>query len=312
MPGEARLRQAGGVFALIVLAALTGVLSGREAGRLAKEEAPERLVAGEVFSDCPVCPQMVVVPPGSYKMGSPPSEDGRYDSEGPVHEVHVAGFSAGIYEVTRVEYSHFVSATGHSTESCYTFEDGSLEERFGRDWRRPGLPQTNHDPVVCVDWHDARSYAAWLSRKTGRSYRLLSESEWEYVARAGTTTPFHYGETMSPEQANYNGDTVYGSGSKGENRQRTVAVGSFAANRFGLYDVHGNVWEWTQDCWSENYEGAPADGSARESGDCMRRILRGGCWYSALGDIRSATRYGYAPGLRYSNAGFRIARTLTP
>jgi len=279
----------------------------KEAERLAREaaekEKAERLKAGRVFRDCDVCPEMVVVPPGSFTMGSPPSEKGRFDNEGPVHRVNIAySFAVGVLEVTRGEYSHFVSAAGHSyKDSCWTFEGGEVKERSGRDWRRPGFSQTGRDPVVCVSWGDAQGYVRWLSGKTGKRYRLLSESEWEYAARAGTTTAYHFGGSISSSQANF-----------GVNENKTVSAGSYPPNAFGLHDVHGNVWEWTQDCWNENYQDAPGNGSGWESGDCSRRVLRGGSWDVDPRYLRSANRVRNTVGLRNLNSGFRVARTLTP
>ena len=275
----------------------------------------ERLVRkwpeGKKFRDCEECPEMVVVPAGTYRMGSPASEEGRDDNEGPVHRVTIAQpLAVGVYEVTRGEYARFVSATGHATgNACWTLEDSTLRKWSGVNWRNPG--QRAEHPVVCVSWADAQAYVRWLSEETGEGYRLLSEAEWEYVARAGTTTAFHTGATISTGQANYDGDSTYGSGRKGEYREQTVAVGSFPANGFGLHDVHGNVWEWTQDCWNAGYGGAPSDGRAWESGKCSWRVLRGGSWFSAPRDLRSAKRVGSASGGRSNNNGFRVARTLT-
>ena len=167
-------------------------------------------------------------------------------------------------------------------------------------------------PVIMVSWDDAQSYVRWLSERTGERYRLLSESEWEYVARAGTTTPFHFGSTISTDQANYNGNYTYGGGRKGVYREKTISVGSFGANAWGLHDVHGNVWEWVGDCWYGSYTGAPADGSAWARGDCAKRVLRGGSWLNLPRYLRSANRYRLPPAYRSFNLGFRIARTLTP
>ena len=269
---------------------------------------------GEVFRDCPQCPEMVVVPAGSFTMGSPPSEGGRYDREGPRHRVRISGpFAVGRYEVTRGEYGRFVSATGHSSDdSCFTWDGNEWKWRSGYGWRNPGYSQTDRDPVACVSWKDARSYAGWLSRKTGKGYRLLSESEWEYSARAGTTGPFHTGWTISTDWANYRGGSVYGSGPKGVYRRKTVPVGSFAPNGFGLHDMHGNVWEWVEDCWNVRYAVAPADGSPRENGECGRRILRGGSWGGKPRNLRSAVRFGVETGVRYVIYGFRVAWTLAP
>ena len=276
--------------ALDMLAEVTPLVSPEERER-------ERLRAGRVFSDCDVCHEMVVVPAGSFMMGSPSWEEGRDDDEGPVHQVNIARpFAAGVREVTFAEWDACVADGG-----CYGYSPG--DEGWGRGKR----------PVINVIWEEARGYVRWLSAETGKEYRLLSESEWEYAARAGTTTPFHYGSTISTGQANYNGNYTYGSGAKGEYRGRTVPVGSFPANQFGLHDVHGNVWEWTQDCWNHNYQGAPTDGSAWESGDCSRRVLRGGSWNLDPRDLRSADRDRFATGVRSIGVGgFRVARTLTP
>jgi formylglycine-generating enzyme required for sulfatase activity len=165
--------------------------------------------------------------------------------------------------------------------------------------------------VVCVSWDDANAYANWLAKKTGTPYRLPSEAEWEYAARASTTTPFWWGSSITPSQANYDGNYVYAGGSKGVYRQGTVLVSSFAANPWGLYNVHGNAWQWTADCWHDNYTGAPADGSAWTTGDCSRgRVVRGGSWDFLPRYLRAAFRYrGTAENL---SSGFRLARTLPP
>ena len=269
---------------------------------------------GEVFRDCGECPEMVVVPAGSFTMGSPPSEEGRQDNEGPQHRVRISEpFAVGRYEVTRGEYGRFVSATGHSSgDSCRTLDGNKWKSRSGYRWRNPGYSQTDRDPVACMSWNDAKRYAEWLSRKTGKGYRLLSESEWEYAARAGTTGPFHTGGTISTDQANYYGRVVYGSGRKGVWWKKTLPVGSFAPNGFGLHDMHGNVWEWVEDCWNGSYAGAPADGSAWKSGNCGRRVLRGGSWFSLPWNLRSAFRHWFEAGIRNLDLGFRVARTLAP
>ena len=219
----------------------------------------------------------------------------------------------GVYEVMRAQWSKFVSSTGHYTgNSCWTYENREWEERSGQDWSNAGFSQSDSHPVVCVSWEDARAYVKWLSRGTAETYRLLSESEWEYVARAGTTTTFHFGSMISTDEANYDGKHTYGSGRKGRYRKKTVPVGSFAANRFGLHDVHGNVREWVADCWNESYHGAPRDGCARVRGDCSKRVLRGGSWNNLPRVLRSANRNRNSSGNRSNFIGFRIARTLTP
>ncbi|MBC6414741.1 MAG: SUMF1/EgtB/PvdO family nonheme iron enzyme, partial [Chromatiales bacterium] len=254
-------------------------------------EVGERGSTPGTFRDCSNCPQMVRVPSGSFLMGSPEDEPDRYSDEGPQHRVTIPQpFAVGKYEVTRGQFEAFVNATGYDA---------------GVDWRHPGF---NAHPVVYVSWHDAQAYVDWLTRSTGKSYRLLSEAEWEYVARAGTTTAYHFGNTINPSQANYD---------YGQYNQGTVAVGHYPANAFGLHDVHGNVWEWVEDCSHDDYDGAPADGSAWVSSCRYRysrefRVLRGGSWNESPRFLRSAYRGGNVASDRVSNVGFRVARTLTP
>ena len=202
---------------------------------------------------------------------------------------------------------------------------GKYEVTF-REWdacrHGGGCSHTPHDegwgrgrrPVVNVSWTDAQAYVSWLSRVTGKHYRLLTESEWEYVARAGTTGPFHFGSTISTDQANYDGDYPYGSGIKGMYRGKTVPVGSFPSNAFGLHDVHGNVWERVEDCLHWNYLRAPSDGSAWVSaGNCHTRVYRGGAWANGPKHVRAARRgVVNSSDSRSSAIGFRVARTLTP
>ena len=272
---------------------------------------------GDTFRDCPGCPEMVVVPSGRFRMGSPESEAGRYDDEGPVRQVTIARpFAVGVNEVTRGEFARFVSATGRSMgNACWTYEGGEWKERSGRHWRSPGFSQTDSHPVVCVNWSDAKAYVRWLSGETGEAYRLLSEAEWEYVARAGTRTARYWGEDERGQCRYANGvDETFGwSGAFCEDgHARTAPVGSYEANPFGLYDVHGNVGEWVEDCWNDSYYGAPSNGSAWESGECGRRVLRGGSWSYGPWDLRAANRLRNTSGVRDYDLGFRVARTLTP
>ena len=279
----------------------------REEARRRAEAARKQRQPGETFRDCAACPQMVIVPAGSYRIGSPLHEVGRYDDEGPVHQVTIGQpFAVGVYEVTVGDYGRFVGATGYAgRNSCSTYGEEGWEERPGRTWRDPGFRQTEQDPVVCMNWEDARAYVAWLSGETSKRYRLLSEAEWEYVARAGTTTRYYWGDAIGRNRAN-----CKGCGSQWDGRQ-TAPVGSFEANRFGLHDALGNVWEWVLDCWNESYVGAPSDGRAWEGGDCNRRVLRGGSWIDSPRDLRSAIRGGYTPAvIRPLDSGFRIARSL--
>jgi formylglycine-generating enzyme required for sulfatase activity len=250
------------------------------------------------FRDCPNCPEMVVVPAGTFTMGSPANEPERSSSEEQVRVTIPAPFAAGRYAVTFNEWDACVADGG-----CSGYKP--KDQGWGRGKR----------PVINVSWDDAKAYAAWVSRKTGKTYRLLSESEREYVTRAGTTTPFWWGSSITPKQANYNGsvDPYEGGGSKGENRQSTVPVDSFEPNPWGLYQVHGNVLEWTLDCWNGSNTGNPGDGHARTTGDCSRRVVRGGSWVSNPQELRSAYRYWNTPGVRdFNKFGFRLARTLHP
>ena len=254
---------------------------------------------GTELSECETCPLMIVVPSGSYVMGSPRSEEMHHSSQEPQHRVEIPyHFTVGKYEVTFREWDACVEAGGCSHNP----------DDLGRG--------RGSQPVVDVNWEDAREYVSWLSRKTGENYRLLSESEWEYVARADTTGPFHFGSTISTDQANYDGHYTYGEGRRGIRRIETVPVGSFPGNGFGLHDVHGNVFEWVEDCWHDSYDGAPSDGSAWVSGgDCSQRVLRGGSYMNEPWTLRAATRVrleAASPWSRHADLGFRVARTLTP
>ena len=281
--------------------------------------------AGKTFRDCAGCPVMVAVPAGSFTMGSPSHEAGRKKWEGPQHRVTIRQpFAVGKYEVTRAEFARFVAATGHATgNSCWTWEDGDVKERSDRGWRNPGFGQSGRDPVTCVSWHDAQQYVRWLSNRTGKRYRLLSESEWEYAARAGTTTARYWGDDTSAQCGYANGadgvfkerysDWKWGNASCRDGSVHTSPVGRYRANRFGLHDLLGNVWEWVEDCGHKSYRGAPSDGNAwTAGGNCGRRVLRGGSWYSFPGILRAAVRFRLTAGFRINYIGFRVARTLSP
>ena len=240
---------------------------------------------GDVFRDCPSCPEMVMIPAGTFRMGSPESEEGHGRDERPQHQVTLRSFALGATEVTFDEWDACVRGGGCGSRR-------PSDQGWGRGAR----------PVINVSWDDAQAYVSWLSAETRRSYRLPSESEWEYAARAGTTTPFHTGTAISTDQANYRG---------GRYRERTTPVRTFAPNAFGLYDVHGNVWEWVADCPSFTYRGAPDDGTAWiPGGRCPSRVLRGGSWADPPPSLRSANRLGSAVGVRSFTAGFRVARML--
>ena len=252
---------------------------------------------GVSFQDCRNCPEMVIVPSGSFTMGSPIFEQENASSEQPQHEVTIAKpFAVGKFAVTFAEWDDCVAAGG-----CGGYKPDDV-----------GWGRSDH-PVIKVSWNDAKAYVAWLSKKTGAAYRLLSEAEREYAARAGTTTPFWWGSTIAPDQANYDGTSIYaGGGSKGEWWKKPVPVQSFKPNPWGLHQVHGNVWEWGEDCWHASYDGAPKDGSAWTTEGCESRVLRGGSWYNYPRYLRSACRNNYLTSDRSSTAGFRVARTLNP
>jgi formylglycine-generating enzyme required for sulfatase activity len=270
----------------------------------------------EWFKDCPGCPEMVVVPAGQFMMGSPGSEAQREDAELQVHVAIPRPFAVARYAVTRGEFASFMRSSAHKIEGdclvAVSWEANAWKPGPGVSWRSPGFEQNDRHPVVCVNWEDAKAFAAWVSKKTGMAYRLLSESEREYVARAGTSTPFWWGASISPDQANYQASLLpyRGGGATGEFRKATVAVDSFGLNPWGLFQVHGNVYEWTEDCWNETNHGNPANGQARTTGDCSRRVRRGGSWINYPQFLRAAIRRSDRLTARAYNFGFRLARTL--
>ena len=244
---------------------------------------------GETFQDCVECPKMVVIPSGSFRMGSPARERGDRN-ERPLHRVRIDyQFAVGVYEVTFDEWYACIDGGG-----CGNYVPGIPDNSWDRENR----------PVINVSWEDAQSYVRWLSARTGKTYRLLSESEWEYVARAGTETAYSWGDSIGVNRANCRG---CGSAWDGE---QPAPVGSFAANAWGVYDMHGNVREWVQDCIKEDYEDVPADGSAWKSEDCSKRVLRGGAWYLNPSYLRSADRDWFTTGYRHDSIGFRVARSF--
>ena len=290
-------------------------------------------VTASGFRDCDDCPEMAVVPAGTFRMGCV-SGEGCRNNEHPVHGVEVASFALSKYEVTRGQFAAFVAATAHVARGCSVY---ALEVRsFARDrwgwefdpqasWEAPGFEQREIEPVVCVSWEDAKAYVRWLSRETGQDYRLPSEAEWEYAARAGTTTPFYWGARVNEHCSHGNGTdrtaertfrprwstSAWSSSDCTDGVARTAAVGSYNPNAFGLYDMAGNVNEWAEDCWHDNYAGGPRDGSAWTSGgDCDSRVIRGGSWNYRVESLRSADRIGPSTGGRRSTRGFRVARTF--
>lgn len=289
----------------------------------ASNEEGGDMAAGHTFKDCDTCPEMIVVPGGAYVMGSPEGERRRRKNEGPQRQVSIRKFAAGVYEVTRGEYRRFLNETGRSTGNrCNTFEEGKWRRRSKRNLNSPGFSQTDSHPVVCVSWHDAKAYVKWLSRKTGHRYRLLSEAEWEYAARAGNQGPRFWGSSASALCRFANGGDLALKEKHPSWKRRvvscrdgaahTAAVGSYEPNGFGLYDMLGNVWELVEDCWEDNYIGAPKDGSAWTWGGCEVRGARGGSWTSYLRRLRSAYRGRLGEERRNNADGFRVARTLAP
>jgi len=224
--------------------------------------------------------EMVEIPGGTFIMGSPENEAGRNSNESPEHQVTVPSFFMGKYQLTQAQYQAIMGSN-------------------------PSAFKGNNRPVEQVSWNDAVKFCEKLSQKTGKNYRLPSEAEWEYACRAGTTTPFYFGESITTDLANYNGYYTYASAPKGQYRKQTTDVGSFPPNAFGLYDMHGNVWEWCQDDSINSYNNAPTDGSAL-TGRSSTKLLRGGSWNDHPGNCRSAYRYGYYLDGNGSNLGFRV------
>ena len=262
---------------------------------------------------------MVALPPGRFSMGSHEGEEGHEVSEAPQHEVEIDYvFAIGAAAVTREIFSRFLADTGHDMgEGAYVLADGHWVELVGRGWQDPGFPQGGDHPVTCVNWWDAQAFLAWLNDRTALAgqpdaYRLPSEAEWEYACRAGTHTPFAFGHTLSTEAANFNGRVAFG----GEEasmvwRRATTPAGRLAANRFGIHDMHGNVWEWCEDSWNQSYLGAPNTGEALPAADGAGRVRRGGSWDVGPQRCRSAARFRGDAAQRGSNTGFRLARTLS-
>jgi formylglycine-generating enzyme required for sulfatase activity len=275
----------------LLLGCLAGVIAACAIGgwfALSPAPTPVALKPGDTFRECSHCPVMVVVPAGSFMMGSPASEPGRFNNEGPQHEVTIASrFAVGQYELTFDEWDACVADGG-----CNDYKPP--DQGWGRKDR----------PAVNLSWVDVSAYASWLGKKTGKPYRLLSEAEYEYAARGGTQTAYPWGNAIGENKAN-----CTGCGSQWNGRE-TAPVGSFAANGFGLYDMVGNVWEWTQDCYHDSYNGAPTDGSAWTGGDCYYRVLRGGSRLNSPKGLRSALRDWLPLDNRVSLFGFRVGRTL--
>ena len=294
------------VFVLFSILLLVALVEGARA-----EERKDR-----EFRECSDCPVMVGIPAGSFVMGSPKDEPGRFDTEGPIHRVSIKAFALGKFDVTSEEFLTFLRATGYQPKPCNSI--------LNLKWRSPGegyaYPPDEIEPrrwpAVCLDWKDANAYIAWLNgkvRKAGSDpakgpYRLPTEAEWEYAARGGTTTSRWWGEEIGTGNANCNG-----CGTKWDDSELSP-VDALKPNAFGLYGILGNAWQWTEDCWHPNYVDAPNDGRAWAGGDCTKHVLRGGSWDNLPIFVRAASRSGgSADGGEYdysSLAGFRVARDL--
>ena len=294
--------------------------------RRVQETGPSRILPGtsgemSIIKDCESCPELVVVPEGSFLMGSPPYEEGRGrdNGEGPQRRVVIRRpFAVGRFAITVVEFKEFVDATGYRTgDLCATGNEflarsaGSFEAPSGF---APGFVQTSRHPAVCVSWQDAKAFVAWLSKKTGRSYRLLTESEREYVTRAGASTAYWWGEGITPSQALYDSSPqapkgispVLNAPSKGG----TAPVDRYRPNDWGLFQVHGNVAEWVEDCWTPTIASASNSPAAVESANCKDHVLRGGAWSYPKTALRAAFREHAPADGRYNHVGFRVACDL--
>jgi formylglycine-generating enzyme required for sulfatase activity len=251
------------------------------------------------FKDCDDCPEMVHIPKGQFMMGSPDTERHHQPDESPQHLVHInRSLSVGKFEVTVQQYQAFLKATGHDAgKACSVWNGKRFLPKAGHDVSDPGFAQSGKHPATCVSWRDAKAYVTWLSGKTGFDYRLLSEAEWEYTARAGVTAA--YGSGVAPDRNTSNFAST-----------SPEAVGQYAANAFDLHDMQGNVWEWTEDCYHKTYDTTPNDGSAAASKPGCTRMYRGGGWFNQDKDLRFATRGGNSADLRVNIFGLRVAREM--
>lgn len=300
---------------LVIIVSVSVLEQGR-----AESKTTQSQPSAAVFRDCPDCPEMMVIPAGKFTMGSSAEEKSWAASHGgsneavadeaPQHVVSLRSFALGKYDVTRGEYAAFVRETGHPAGDGCGPDSFKWDKQPGVGWQNPGFNQTDRDPVVCVSWQDAQAYVAWLNGKVrGKSaspsdgpYRLPSEAEWEYAARAGTTTWFWWGD----DDAGADDHAWY----KGNSGNQTHPVGSKPANPFGLYDMVGNVWQWTEDCYADSYVQAPTDGNAVESPNTCMRVDRGSSWLYPAWLLRSATRERNPADFRDIIMGLRVAKTL--
>jgi formylglycine-generating enzyme required for sulfatase activity len=273
------------------------------------------------MKDCPDCPEFVIIKPGSFTMGSPSTEEGREEGETQHSVTILKSFALGKYPVTKGEFRQFVTQTGYNAKGkCFSMDDkGNPSESEIYNWETPGFNQKDNEPVVCVDAVDAEAYAAWLSKKTSKSYRLPTEAEYEYAARAGTTTARYWGESQDDGCTYANGigyeaqKVFWGKLAKCDDGFiYTSPVGSYKPNAFGLYDMLGNAWVWLADCWHDSYAGGPDTKAPWMEQGCNARVMRGGSYISNYTSLRAAARHKAGADQRFHNYGIRIVRDVTP
>ena len=277
-------------------------------------------------------PEMVLIEGGTFKMGTPETEKGSSKNERPLHDVSIQPFAISRCETSVQQFQQFVDETGYQTDGekgdgCYVVNQTKSEYEQDKSayWKRPGFEQEGNHPVVCVSFNDALAYIAWLSLRSGQQYRLPSEAEWEYAARGSTSQRFSYGDDDGYQQLCDHGnsaDQIFSekTGIKDEQLAPcedgyayTAPTASYKPNPYALYDMHGNVWEWVQDCWHEGYRNAPPDGAdwlAQEGGDCQKAVVRGGSWFVVPEFLRSGFRFRFFTVESNTLVGFRVARTL--
>lgn len=321
-----RLALAGGLCALaaIAAAAFFFLSSDKATSVESAKSLPEDRAHTQEFADCEGCPKMIAIAGGHLLMGAPADgiKAGTYTSDqGPQRLVSIAPFAVGKFEITRRQFAAFLADTDHQPPTkCRTWEDGSSAVRDDRSQDQPGYEQGEDHPAVCLNWHDAQAYVDWLARKTGKSYRLLSEAEWEFVARAGSDTRFFYGNDQNDLCRFDNiGDATarsrwpnWETADCSDGRVFTAPAGSYPANPFGVFDVYGNVREWVGDCWHNTFDSAPADAKPWVTGTCKERVVRGGSWDSKPSLVSSSGRGKLPADHRDFLYGFRIARDLGP
>lgn len=322
-PRRARGQRPLALWSSYVASALAVLLYSFVASSATPEPRPE-----DVFKDCAECPELVAIPAGEFMMGAAPGEEERENlsaefrhRSAPRHLVRVRQFAAGRFEITRAQYRAFAESTGRADDGCFVWSRAAFELDPTKGWRDPGYPQDERHPVTCVSWDDATAYVQWLSHRTGQNFRLLTEAEWEYAARAGSESARFWGDdpAIGCEHANgadlsmrarVPGTSTWPIAGCNDRHAYTAPVGSYRPNAFGLYDMLGNAEEWTQDCWNATYARTPSNGAAASAGDCALRAVRGGAWDDAPVGLRAAYRVGSPTTIRVYRRGFRVARDV--